>query len=419
MTSECSESQKKSKSEFHQNLPNALKIITLSRAVRWTGWGFGEPLLPIFILSFTSSYTEVGFIRSLYELVLLLSLPAIGFIADKVAPRKVILISLILYPLIGISYCVAGIFGYYVFVILARVINGFVWGLENTAINTYVLQITSKRKVASAFGFLETYSNLGWGFAAIFSIYLVKIMPIHYLLFLVAPFSLLAFLLMKKVPKTTPQKRFGNGFTINDFIETYVHFAKAIRNWGSRHWSLYCGIILTSCIEVLIVLFIPLQAYYNNVSLEYIIIIAIVGSLPQLFSLQVGRYVDHLNEIKVVFIWLLGIISSLAFITYFNSNFAIVAACFILGLSNVIFGMLQKNIISKLANRMNYGRTSSAFEFMATISDVIIPIIFGFIIGEFGLFILMYIVIGYSLVVLYIFSMSYLGNKSTEVEIAR
>src|SRR4051812_14291641 len=81
-----------------------IKILAKARAIRWMGWGFGEALIPVFIAQFASSFTQMGFVSSILELVSIASLPLIGLLADRTPSKRLILLSLLLYPLVGLSY---------------------------------------------------------------------------------------------------------------------------------------------------------------------------------------------------------------------------------------------------------------------------------------------------------------------------
>ena len=76
-------------------IPAGVKWVALARAVRWFGWGFGETLLPVFILTFSTSLTEAGLINSAYDLIFLISLPFVGFLADAISSKTLLIIGLL------------------------------------------------------------------------------------------------------------------------------------------------------------------------------------------------------------------------------------------------------------------------------------------------------------------------------------
>jgi len=101
-------------------LSDGVKQIALARTIRWIGWGFGESLIPLFIFYFSRSFAEAGLFKSIYDIATLLTLPIIGAWADRTPAKSLIVVALLLYPLVGLSYFLAGVFGAAIFIVLAR-----------------------------------------------------------------------------------------------------------------------------------------------------------------------------------------------------------------------------------------------------------------------------------------------------------
>jgi MFS family permease len=73
--------------------------------------------------SFVRSYAETGMLIAIYDLSALLVLPIIGHIADRMGGKKLLILSLFLYPLIGLNYFTAGRLQLPIFIIIARLLN--------------------------------------------------------------------------------------------------------------------------------------------------------------------------------------------------------------------------------------------------------------------------------------------------------
>lgn len=183
------------------DLPAGIRRIALARTVRWFGWGFGEALIPLFILQFSRSFAEAGAFRAAYDATMLLALPIIGMLADRVSARFLIIVALIIYPWVGVGYYLAGALGLGIFIILARVVNGLTWGLENVGVNTYFRRLSPRNLLGSSFGFIDTWSNFGWILAALIGMVLAPHVPTHILLAAVIPTSIVALLIARRVPK--------------------------------------------------------------------------------------------------------------------------------------------------------------------------------------------------------------------------
>jgi len=92
-------------------MPEGIKLLAWARTARWVGWGFGESLIPIFLFAFSASYAETGLLSSVFEISLLISLPIVGMLADRMSAKVLIIAGLVLYPLVGASYFLAGATG--------------------------------------------------------------------------------------------------------------------------------------------------------------------------------------------------------------------------------------------------------------------------------------------------------------------
>src|SRR4051812_23862015 len=101
-----------------RDLSRGVRLVAAARAIRWIGWGFGEALLPIFFVQFSSSLTEAGLLQATMQMVFLIIFPLVGMLADTFPARTLLIAAALFYPFIGLSFYVAGISGLILFVIL-------------------------------------------------------------------------------------------------------------------------------------------------------------------------------------------------------------------------------------------------------------------------------------------------------------
>ena len=182
----------------NEEIPYGIRLLTTATSVRWFGWGFAETLIPVLLFSFGNSFAEAGLLKASVDITFILSLPIIGLYADKVRATTLLLISYFLYIFVGLGYFLAGVTGLVIFILLARFINGISWGLDVVARETYFRRHVVENKIATAFGYFDTVANLWWIVAAIIGIFLIKYFSISTLLLLIAPFSLISFLIILK-----------------------------------------------------------------------------------------------------------------------------------------------------------------------------------------------------------------------------
>ncbi len=60
-----------------RSLPSGVRLIAWMRTIRWVGWGFGEALIPVLIMSLTGTFASAGLLTSTFDITLLLALPVL------------------------------------------------------------------------------------------------------------------------------------------------------------------------------------------------------------------------------------------------------------------------------------------------------------------------------------------------------
>lgn len=354
------------------DLPAGVRLFAWVRAIRWFGWGFGEPLLPVFIMGFSHTFMEAGLFSSTVELVSLVSLPFVGVWADKVPAKRLVLWSLILYPMVGVFYTLAGIFSMAIFIIFARVVNGLTWELENVGIATYYRRIIGRRKIATSFGYLDTLTNGSWILSALIGMYLVSVLPIHYILFAIAPFSIVAYFIALRGPV--------DHLIQNSESVPAIKFTASLaqqNNRGQHLWLIGAITLFSSIINSLISFFIPIDAYLTGANLSLVVLLGIFGALPSLFGYLLGSVADKRDRYRLLSMSLFCIAAStiwLAAVHLFCFKLVIV---FILSVVLELISVVQSSLITTIGSAATYGKRGSIFEGISTTGDLIAPLILG------------------------------------------
>jgi MFS family permease len=363
------------------SLPHGVRLFAWIRAIRWFGWGFGESLLPVFIMSFSHTFAEAGLFSSTVEVVSLISLPFIGMWADRMPAKRLVLSSLILYPLVGLGYLLAGIFGMAVFVVLARAANGFTWELENVGVATYYRRVIDRRKIATSFGYLDTWTNLAWIAAAILGMFLISFMPIHYLLFAIAPFSVVAYLIALKAPK---DPIVPDGGILQASILGYVKSISAWLTWTANFWLLGVIVFFSSVISALITFFIPITAYLAGANLPMVVLLGIFGAIPALFGYPLGLIADRRNRFVLISLSLFCIAIITVWLGVIHSYWLILSCVLLLGVILELLYVIQSSLITTLGPANTYGKRGSAFECISTFGDLVAPLLLGVALDALG-----------------------------------
>ncbi len=376
-------SRRRIKSYLRQPLlPYGVRMFAWVRAIRWIGWGLGEALLPVFIILFSRTFAEAGLFSSSVDIAALVSLPIIGVWADKVPAKRLVLWSLLLYPLVGISYFLAGVLGLALFIILARVVNGFTWEMENVGIETYYRRGVDSARISTSFGYLDTWAHMAWIGAAFIGMLLVTVMPIYYLLLGIAPFAIIAYFLALKAPKDRM-----SGVSNNDppsLIRSYGKALGGLRAWSMDLWLLGALVLFSAMISALMYFFIPINAYLTGANLPMVVLITVFGATPALFGYHLGRIADARDRYGLIALGLIGFAVVSVGLVLLPTYWFKLVAMFLMGIILELFYVIQNSFITILGPAETYGERGSAFESIAILGDLGAPLVLGIGLDVFG-----------------------------------
>ncbi len=364
------------------SIPLGVKLIAWSRTVRWVGWGFGEALIPIFIFSFSHTFAEAGLFRSVVDVIGLLALPIIGMWVDRTSARRLILISLLIYPLVGIGYFLAGITGLAIFIVLARAVNGFVWQLEDIGVGTYYRRLSARGIIGSAFGYIDTFSNLGWILAALAGIALLPFVPIHFLLLAISPFAIIAYFVARRAPKDEVLP--GQPARTSSMIAPYKEAFAQCRAWNRSLWLLCALSVFTGIIGVLMWFFIPIDAYINGAKPALVVLLTIVATIPSLFGYLLGKVADKGNKYALLSLGLVGVVLVMVGLAIFPTFAFKMVASFLLGILLEFFSVIERSLITTLGSPETYGERQGTFDSISTLGSLAAPLLMGVMLDSFG-----------------------------------
>ena len=380
----------------HGELPYGVRVLAWSRAVRWIGWGLGEALIPIFILTFSKTFAEMGLFSSTVDIAALISLPLIGVWADRISAKHLILISLLLYPIVGISYFLAGSLGLAIFIVIARASNGFTWELENIGIETYYRRVIDGEHIATSFGYIDSWSHVAWIGAAFVGMVLVNFISINYLLLGIAPFAIAAYFIALRAPKDRITASVSS--KSESFVHTYKKAVNEWRTWDLRFWLLAVLILFSGIVSALMYFFIPIDAYLSGANLPMVVLITILGAIPALFGYKLGRIADTRNKYGLIGFGLAVIALCTLGLFIFPQYWFKLVAIFIMGIILELFYVAQSSLITTLGPSETYGRRGSAFESIVTLGDLAAPLILGISLDILGFPMVTLVIAGISLV---------------------
>lgn len=363
-------------------VPRSIRWIALARATRWLGWGFGETLIPVFIAGLTSSLLEAGIISAVYDAVFLISLPVVAWLAESRSSKSLVQADLFLYPFVGLSYYLAGTFGAVGFVVLARVLNGIAYSLDTVGVNVYLRRMARATGIATSFGYTASLANSTWLAAALAGVVLLRFVKIHVLLFLVAPFALVALLPLRRAGRDQPPVVYPASFS------SYLgRFPTKI--FSVRH-NFRSVLILTFLLEfasIASTFFIPIAAYHTGTNLSGVALLCVLSSAPSLSEYWLAKLIEGDGKTEN---WALTLsVAALPFFfvlaAFAASLLELAMAAFGIGLC-AVFGILAlQTKATRLSPPASYGETTGLMEGALSLSDLLAPAVLGFVADIFGL----------------------------------
>lgn len=358
-----------------KTVSEGIRLITWATAIRWAGWGFVDALIPIFLLSFTNSYAELGILGSIDDLIFVLTTPFIGLLADKISSVTLILIGLAMYPLISASYFLAGFTGLAIFLIIGRVLNGINYSFDCVGRGTYLRRHAHHGAIARTFGYFETVSNTIWLLAVFASIFLVKYFNIHTLFLLIIPTSIIAFIIVKKI-KSDKKESFKDGMkeiihegVLKTLFHEIYHWSRPLRNAALLT-------LLLGSIQAIAGIFIPVYIFLDQQNITQAILITAALALPNIFALPIAKYVDG-NAKKMITASCLGTATLFIILSTTENYVGQFIIALLLGTTLLITRLGINDITTTLTKKKEYGSISGALEGLETLGEVIGPIIFG------------------------------------------
>jgi MFS family permease len=353
-----------------------IKTITLATVIRWFGWGMVETLIPVFLFSFTGSYAETGLLKSAYGIIFFLSVPIVGLMADRIALKRLLLIGLGLYFIVGLSYFAAAVTGAIVFVLIARAVNGVSYAIDSTARDTAFLR---SEHAGRSFAYFETTTSFWWAVSVAVSFVVAPYVHIKWLFMAIVVANLFAIPFMLRLrpmhPGTT-RKPLPNLKHIARSIfrfEAFKHFKK------NERLSILIIRLLPNFVLTLPMTFLPIFSYVSTNDIRNAILIGGLTALPGILSAFMGKWSDAFPKRSIVFGFVLLIISFIIF-TLSNSLVTQLFVAFLAGLAAEIMYLAAMVFIKQMTDKEYLGSIDASLESLVSISDIVSGIVLGLLI---------------------------------------
>ncbi len=361
-------------------IPYGARVITNLTAVFWFGWGFAETLIPIFLFSFGHSYSGAGFLRASYDVAFIIAMPLVGLFADKVRATSLLLVGLVLYVLIGGSYFVAGATGMVFFVILARVLHGTSFALTSVGRDIFFRRHSPAEKLGSVFGYFDTVATFWWIAAAVIGIWAVRLIPIHGLLLLITPASMIAIGMLIQFRRDKNRNPVGQHFGTGKLRELWVE----LRGWDA---SLRTIAVVNFCMTfayTILIFFVPIEIYSETASYTLAILSGIATGIPMVFGFILGKWFER--SAKKIFLGSIFVFALLtASLAVYVQPWWQVIVMLGIGFAFETVSIGWRSLVTVHADPARFGVLDGLLKSIANLGSLVGPLLAGLSFDRFGL----------------------------------
>lgn len=365
-----------------KTIPEGVRVLTKATAVRWIGWGFAEPLIPILLLSFSHTFAQAGLLRATYDIAFLLALPMVGAAADRLPATTLILLGLGLYVFVGAGYFLAGLTGLAIFIVLARLMNGLTYALDVVGRETYFRRHVPKDFVATVFGYFDTVANFWWIAAAFAGMVLLRWFTIPALLFLIAPTSLIAWIIIFRFRQRSKEVLRGVSGAIG-VRGAYIDTLKEIGKWTPQLREVAALNFFIAFAGTVMAFFLPIEAYAQGAGFSRTILIGIFFALPSLFGWKLGGWFDKRGPS----VFLYGLISLALFVgslAFVDSYLWRLFVAFGMGIILELLSVGSGELITRYTQAEHFGRVGGVMKTIGDVGSLTGPLVLGVLIDSQG-----------------------------------
>ena len=362
------------------DIPTEAKVLTTVTSIRWIGWGFAESLIPVFLYSFGHTFAQAGLLRSSYDIAYILALPLVGVLADRMRATSLVLIGIVGYLFVGTAYLFAGLTGFAIYIVIARVANGVSYAFEGVGRSTCIRRHTPQSMLATVFGYIDTVGDFWWIAASVAGIFLVKYFSISSLLFLISPTALIAAIVLIRYRKKKTE-RIGEPKPKNVPLKSIL---KEITFWNSNLKSLLLFNFFFYFTSAVIAFFLPIQAFISGDGYTSVILMGIVVVLPTLLGWKLGKLFD--GKGSKIFNQSLFLFAFLIFSLVFWQKYVWqLIVLFTVSLIAELLYLGTNEMITANSAPEHLGRIDGIMRSVADIGSMMGPLVIGVVMDSYGI----------------------------------
>ncbi|MFA7308948.1 MAG: MFS transporter [Patescibacteria group bacterium] len=362
--------------------------VILSIAIYSFGSGFFDPYFSVFLNSFTTNYSQLGLLVSVFTFVSALLTIPVGYLMDFVQYRTMLTIGKVLSVIVAILYFIAGQYQLLPILIFALVLNGIAFPFNWTGTETVLGAYSKKHKTTELFGFYGSLVNIAWMVGLLIAaFFVVERYPLHFIFLPLMFFPIFSILIFNtKLPDNRHAESFSQG--VSQWIRERritSRFLSDLKVFNGEMWLMMGIAFLEKFIQVAITVFIPVVVLKENASLLQIGLLMALMHVSTLFSFIFAELSNRgVRLLVIVAGFALTFISCLTLV-FASQQYAIFLSALFAITGLVVAAPSILGIITKLTPKGHFGTVTALHTLVRRIGLFVAPIALGSLADHFSM----------------------------------
>jgi MFS family permease len=362
-----------------------VKLIVFLIFLRMLGWGFSDPFFSIFLKDFSNHYTIIGGFLSFMSVVSLLTVIPLMRLADKVKDATIMSDGEIFYFFTIMAYTAAASFKSIPLLLIAFILNGIAHPFVIVGAEAYIRKHDGHAGTASAFGFYNAFTYLGWILGMVIAAYLIPYYSFNTMFLFVLPSIVISFFVLPRIK----ERGFGSFLKgLKKYLHKRQDFQDIIDDFKNLDHRMFFFLLLAffdGVITMFQYVFIPLFALSLDLDLKQVALLVSVMYFPCIFSFFFAEMADRLSKMTVIALGLFIGAISFMLLTFIVHQLLIVVLAVMISLSLAIIRPAYNGMITQLTSRHMLGEISGINNLFVRLGHIVGPVFSGVIADIYGI----------------------------------
>lgn len=312
------------------SIPISIRMVSLSvfLFILWW-WLWGDTFFSIYIKSIIDNVFWIAVIAAVLSLIKMIFSINIGTLDDHSNIKSIIFLGKGIYILTSIFFFLAGIEKSVILLIIAVLLNGIWYATLITSYESIIRQYGKKGNRSTVFGLYFSSFNFAYVVGGLISVFLIKYISLPYLFLFVWFFSCISFITDTKLPNLSKKKIkafLGKESFLHQFFHEVFSFSTikktfvSLQNVNKKLFQALEFEFVFNVLNYIGLIFIPIVAIENNLSLSQIAIIFVIMRVPYVIDFFTGEFADKYSKRRFILI-VLFFISFLFALLGFKDSF--------------------------------------------------------------------------------------------------